>query len=368
MRAFKYKRVFFLLMAPVAYGLSSLSSNNPYITEKIYSTGIYPIISGILGRITGLLPFSLAELLILLFAAGTVIFLCYQIISIIKQRTGRKDRAIRLMLNIFVFLSVWYGSFVLLCGFNYNRLSFTSYSGLYVRDSSTEELIAICGELAEKANTLRLQVEADEYGIMRSSFQSQYEAAKYAGNAFNSLGDEYTVLSGYTPRPKPVVVSKFMSMLNITGIYIPFTFEANVNVDTIDYTIPSAMMHELAHYKGFMREDEANFISYLACLASGNADFEYSGVMLALIHSTNALYSSDRDTFYGIMDTLLDDVKADISADSAYWKQFEGPVAEVSTAVNNTYLRVNRQSDGVKSYGRMVDLLLADYRMRHGFD
>lgn len=35
---------------------------------------------------------------------------------------------------------------------------------------------------------------------------------------------------------------------------------------------------------------------------------------------------------------------------------------EISNSVNNTYLKANGQEDGVKSYGRMVDLLLAEYR------
>jgi hypothetical protein len=53
-----------------------------------------------------------------------------------------------------------------------------------------------------------------------------------------------------------------------------------------------------------------------------------------------------------------------MAADSAFWKQFDGKVAEVSNKVNDTYLKVNKQEDGVKSYGRMVDLLLAQHRER----
>ena len=51
-----------------------------------------------------------------------------------------------------------------------------------------------------------------------------------------------------------------------------------------------------------------------------------------------------------------------MAADSAFWNQFDGPVAEVSNQVNDAYLKANSQEDGVRSYGRMVDLLLAMYR------
>ena len=45
-----------------------------------------------------------------------------------------------------------------------------------------------------------------------------------------------------------------------------------------------------------------------------------------------------------------------------YWQQFESPVSEASQQVNNTFLQANMQQDGVKSYGRMVDLLIGLWR------
>ena len=47
---------------------------------------------------------------------------------------------------------------------------------------------------------------------------------------------------------------------------------------------------------------------------------------------------------------------------SAYWDKYEGKVAEVADKVNDNYLKANGQSDGIKSYGRMVDLMVAYYR------
>ncbi|MDR2932723.1 MAG: DUF3810 domain-containing protein [Oscillospiraceae bacterium] len=366
MKILKYKRIFFLAAAPLAYLLSYLAALRPDVTDRVYSRNIYPTLSGILGRITGWLPFSLTEILLYILVITITVYFLYQIRMFIPGSGSRKKRLIKVVLNVLVALSVWYAIFMLLCGLNYHRLTFTNHSGLFVRDSSVDELAALCGELVSQANDLREFVALDDDGVMVSSFSSHYQCAAYAGEAFENLADHYPILKGYAPRPKPVLMSRMMSYLNITGIYVPFTFEANVNIDTVDYNIPSSMMHELAHFKGFMREDEANFISYLACSASGHADFEYSGTLLALIHTSNALRSSDQDIYREIMGPLSEGVWADFAANRAYWRQFEGPVSEVSTAVNNTYLRVNRQSDGVKSYGRMVDLLLADYRLRHG--
>ena len=45
-----------------------------------------------------------------------------------------------------------------------------------------------------------------------------------------------------------------------------------------------------------------------------------------------------------------------------FWDRFDGKVAEASTQLNDRYLKANNQEDGVRSYGRMVDLMLAYYR------
>ncbi len=36
--------------------------------------------------------------------------------------------------------------------------------------------------------------------------------------------------------------------------------------------------------------------------------------------------------------------------------------AEVANQMNDTYLKINDQEEGVRTYGRMVDLMLAHYR------
>ena len=122
-------------------------------------------------------------------------------------------------------------------------------------------------------------------------------------------------------------------MLQITGIFTPYTFEANINIAAPDYNIPATMCHELAHSRGFMREDEANFIGYLACRESDSAEFQYSGTMLALVHSINRLYDADYDAFLEVNALMSEGVRLDFADNNAYWARYEGPVAEVSTAV-----------------------------------
>ena len=79
-----------------------------------------------------------------------------------------------------------------------------------------------------------------------------------------------------------MLFSELMSYADIAGMYFPFTVESNINTDGPFFTIPATMGHEMAHQCGFMREDEANFIGYLACRKSDSPEFRYSLRLRAL--------------------------------------------------------------------------------------
>src|SRR5207248_11260701 len=82
--------------------------------------------------------------------------------------------------------------------------------------------------------------------------------------------------------PKPVYFSGLMSRLGISGVYSPFTGEPNYNALQPDFDLPFAVAHEMAHQRGFAREDEANFIAFLVCTKASNAYVRYSGYLGAL--------------------------------------------------------------------------------------
>lgn len=365
------KNCWMLLLFPLGCLLVILARQSPEWTERLYSGSVYPVLAGTLGAVTSIFPFSIMELLICGMIAAVLFLLVWEAAHAVRVRKGKaqpvvtnwKQLGIRAanLVSCILFVAVIMG------GLNYYRPEFTVFSGLTVRESTTEELAALCRELTEKANILRQEVFKDVDGVMRLSGRYR-DTARTAKETFGRLAEDYEVLPNLNITPKPVLNSWWMSMLQITGIFIEFTYEANINVAAPDYSIPATMCHELAHTRGFMREDEANFIAYLACEKSDSAEFQYSGVMLALVYSIDRLYAADGDAYYEVSEMMYEGVRRDFADNNAYWAQYEGPVAEVSQAVNNTYLKVNNQRDGVQSYGRMVDLLLADYRARNNLE
>lgn len=358
------KKLFILLLLPLSALIILLVRHNTYVAEYVFARGIYRAYAFIMGNITGWIPISLMEIGIIVLPVIAVIIFIKWIMGIVKNKEKRLLRFGNGIVNMLCLVSVivfWNTCF---CGVNYYRYTFGELSGLEVRESSKEELAGLCRWLAERAGEVRRQItEVDEEGVMRLSFDSFKDMTKEAKKTYKALGAEYEEFDYPCWNSKPVMFSHFMSYTQIVGVYCVFTMETNINVDVPDYSIPSTVMHELSHSFGFMREDEANFISFLACMKSESLDFQYSGYMHALINAGNKLAETDINMYYEISRTYDPGVRRDLNANSEYWDQFEDTVIEeVSNVVNDTYLKVNNQTDGVKSYGRMVDLLLAWYR------
>lgn len=361
------RRTWLLVLIPLSMILTQIAKHQPEFAEQVFALGFYRVASQAISAVMGLLPFSLLEFGIITIAVILIVILARFIHKLMKSKGERVKIAGRFLLNAGCVGSVVLIVFTVLCGVNYYRHPFSYYSGLEIKPSTVDELYALCAELTADANAQRAKLGTlDERGTVNVFDEGYQPVAQRAREAMGALAERYDVLDAWYPKPKAVFFSKFMSRTEITGVYSPFTMEANVNVAATEYTIPATMCHELSHLRGFMREDEANFIAYLACRASDDAEFQYSGTMLALVYTGNQLYRADADRYFELREEYSEGVNLDMRIDAEYWQQFDNTViSKVSNTVNDTYLKANNQTDGVKSYGRMVDLLLADYRQRH---
>ena len=327
-----------------------------------YALNLYPLWVGSVGRFFGIFPFSANELGIYILIALGLFWLVRDITRLVSRRLrkGWGRRWIRIVIG---FAGSMWLVFMLGCGINYNRTNFAEANGLPTAGGTIEELYQLCEILTEEANRLADRVTRDENGIMQLTADTRREAVK----AMSLLADDYPSLDGFYPQPKPVFFSEFMSHENISGVHSPFTSEAQYNRLVTPYNIPHTVCHELSHLKGYMREDEANFVGYLACIGSECAEFRYSGYVLGYIYATNALYGADAEKWSAVRGKLEPVINKDLAENSRYWEQYKTVIAEVKEKMNDNYLKFNHQEDGVKSYGRVVDLMLAYYHdeIRH---
>lgn len=440
-----------LLLDLVALAASLLASHSTAFANA-YAHHVYRFLSLALGSVMGLVPFSVAELLLY----GLVLFLLYDFLralyksfhaglqlvhshaspcpaaQVTDERTcphgfkassagsGRGLSSFRRLSpllrpfssffsHVFLILSVLFVLYVFLCGINYHRTSFSEEAGLSVEigtnadtgaedeaDINTdaeaemgmhtdtangmnadvkvdqkEELLALCRYLVTEINEQEASFEASGACIgetqdsPKPSMAWLFQAGHAGQRAMEKLGARYPRLAGHYPFPKPVLNTWILSVQQTTGVYSPFTVEANYNRDIPYYDLPFTICHELSHLRGYMQEEEANFIAVLATIGADDAYYNYSGYVSAWVYAGNALARVDSDAFATLYGALNARTRQDLLYNNQYWQQFEGKPAETHEKVNDAYLKAQGQTAGTASYGHVTDLMLA-YFAEHG--
>ena len=322
-----------------------------------YSLHIYPVWVESIGRLAGLFPFSVAEILLYLLIGTGLLTGVIHIVRIVRKKE-HKGGLYSWLLNLFFLAGLLLFLYAANCGMNYYRTSFSEISGIRAEEYSTEDLKEVCLWLTQEVNGVSSKVKRDGRGVMVLEEDVREDAVK----AMQKLGETYGDLSGYYPNPKGLLFPEILSIQNLTGVYSPFTIEANYNPEITDYNIPFTMCHELSHLRGFMQEEEANFIAFLACRESGEAQLQYSGNLMGWIYCMNVLHKTDYEAWKEVRARLSPDVEPDLQANREFWAQYDGTVAEVANKVNDTYLKANGQANGVKSYNQMVDFIVANHK------
>lgn len=344
--------VILLLMSAA---LMILSARVPDFAEW-YSEYIYPLAVNTIGRVSGMVPFSVSEIgiyiLLILFAATLVRMIARIVSGKGPQKAGlfvSWISGVLLAAGILAFL------YTVCCGINYHRRSFSGEEGIITYQYSADDLKEIGIWLTEEVNARAGAVTRDADG------QLTLDASERDGGveAMQQLAVEFPSLAGYYPQPKELLISEILSYQGLTGIYLPFTVEANYNGDMPAYDKPFTVCHELSHLRGFMEEQETNFIAFLACIGSDRTDFQYSGYLSGWVYCMNALYRADYESWQEVRGMLDEEAEPDLTANNEFWDRYEGTISETAERINDTYLKANGQADGVQSYDRMVDLIVA---------
>lgn len=364
-RPLRWKRTLLLIaLLPAAFGLQWAASWAPDFVEAAYSRTAYPFIVGGLGVLTGWIPFSLAEVLL----AGCVLWFLVAILRTVIHVITKRRRIGNALAHgagkMLALASVVYMAGVLLWGFNYHRVPFAESNGLDRSPPSLQELKSLCATLIDRANDLRTKVDEDAEGVMLLS-TTRHDALARAREGYTRAAEVYDGLGDCgANKPKGVFLSPLLSCLGISGIYSPFTGEPNVDMEVPAYEFAFTACHELAHQIGFAFEDEANFLGYLACTMHPDADFQYSGALKALSYAMNSLCAEDGRAYVDLYKTCCAGIKRDWKAARAFWRVHDTPLRKISASVNDIYLKTQGEAEGIRSYGKMVDLIIAELRAR----
>lgn len=332
-----------------------------------YRKYIFSNISVLFAKITGTVNISIGEVMICLGLLLLVLCVIIGLLGFLKIGILKKIRRIyfRCMVYvcIFIYATETFHCFVL---YHTKTLEDELYlkSDAYSSETDIERLLNVYNEVTIKMNELSLKVMRDENGDLIEDYS--YEECKAA---LREVSDTFDLLDGYYPNPKKIYYSDIMSQQYLAGIYFPFSMEANYNKLMHCSNYPSTICHELSHLKGYIREDEANFIAYIACIHSENEFIQYSGYLSVYYYLLNDLIEYGNEDIYSRMERPNEYASKDnIFVKEDVFEEIEKN-AVISTKVlsdaTDKFIDSNLKLNGVKSgmdnYNEVVRLLILYY-------
>ena len=349
--------------------------------SDFYVKNIFPAITLLYGRLTSVFPFSVGEIMlvfIVLFVLFSVIFVLVHSVFLIYgnravsvgKRYFKAQKVFERISNALykispVLMAIICTVMTLNCFILYHTSKIQLFSGADSTECDIQQLAELRDYVVKKCNELAKEVPHDENGNVIYEGDMQ----KTAIAAMSNISDRFPRLGGYYVTPKALYFSDFMSQQYMQGYYFPFSMEANYNDTMSIMNKPFTMCHELAHTHGYIYEDEANFLGFLACISSDDPVFQYSGYLGVLNYINNDFYNAVSKAEYNSHVKISARVKYDnqFMTDEAWVKVEEKAVVKTETVKKaaetfiDTNLKVNGVSSGKCSYSHVVALIMDYY-------
>ncbi|MDP4285988.1 MAG: DUF3810 domain-containing protein [Bacteroidota bacterium] len=332
-------------------------SLSPERVEVFYTSGFYNVFSKMLRFLFGWIPFSIGDILYFTVVCWLLWKLSKNLRLLFKKQL-RGKQLFQKVYQVLIGLIFIYLIFNIFWGLNYNRKGIASQLGLSEMTYDTSDLKTLQNILLQKVNASKLSLIHNKKAI----YPGNKELFERAENCYNETGKIYPFLQYKVPSVKSSLFGWAGNYLGFTGYYNPFTGEAQVNTTVPKFLQPYITTHEIAHQIGYAKENEANFVGYMAAVNSDDTLFHYSCYLDLFMYANREVYYFDSAYSIQSMKLLLPPVKKDI----VEWRQFNlAHVGFMEPAINwmyGKYLKMNEQPKGIRSYNEVISMLIAYYK------
>jgi hypothetical protein len=351
------------------YALFQLLSRLPALAELVFA-GIDALVTRPLSIVTGLVPFAVVELLV---AAYVFWIGALSIITLRALRGGRRGwpNALaaggqRILRDAAILVIFFYGAW----GLNYARPVFAAQAGWPEWSGiDVEEVTALAEEAVAAANTAYLELHGTPdagkpTGLADArALEAAIDAGWFRATELLELPPNAAARYGAVKRPWS---SELLLRLGISGIYSPFTAEANVPRGLPAISVPTTMAHEKAHQRGFTSEADAGFLGFVVSGLAPDPLGRYAAALYAQSQLLRPLYDAAPDRVDRLVEARLPGVERDLAARRDFYARYDGTLNEVGSRVNDRYLTTNRVAAGVGDYRRSAWLIVEFSRQNGG--
>ncbi len=300
-----------------------------------------------------LFPFSLFEVLILSLPLTVVL-----VIALAVRRFRSGEGRMRFVINFLSVILLIYSGHMIALGIGYKTTPISQRMGISEVEVDEDDLADSMRLLMDEVNELAPRLNRNSSGVFVSGYDYSERSSKIS-LSYRGFNERYGFPKPFDSRAKGVYHGNLMSYLEITGIYTYITGEANVNTAYPDFDTLYATAHEMAHQRGILRENEANFVAYVICATSDDEAIRYSGALSMYEYISSALYRTNPKRYEEIAQGLCNEARRDILASREVTKKYSNTlIGDISNKVNDAYLKGNG-TEGVVSYGRVVELAVS---------
>ena len=333
----------------------------PEAVERYYSEGLYPVIARVQRVLLGWVPFSVGDLL---YGAAAVV-LVYRLVRLIGRLFRREAGRgwLRRFCEQSVFVVLWvYVVFNIAWGLNYDREGVAEQMNLDVRPYADADLFELAATVVGELNSLH-----DTAVIRRGDLSRLADLRAGAVEAYDSDSRFDPALAYKSRSVKASLFSYPGAYIGFAGYYNPFTGEAQMNMMDPVFTQPYTVCHEMGHQLGFAKEDEANFVGFLAARSSKDPAFQYSAYLDIYRYAFRELYMRDSALAKTLRGKTAPGVRDDLRAIQQFNRKYENPIEPWIWSVYGRYLKANGQPKGIVTYSELTAWLVA-YGRKFGID
>jgi uncharacterized protein DUF3810 len=365
------RRLVFTAAGVACYLLLLVLQRHPAITERMYSTTVSPLIARGLSRLSGLVPFSLFEIVVGAIVAIVIVRLVQGVRAVVVRKRGFSNALASGLLWVGQSAGIILTLFYLLWGFNYVRPALDARLGLSRGSAATaEEVARLVRQLVDAGEVAYVQVHGKPDAGVPTELPGDRRRVIAAldfgwSRATATLGLPATSARrfGAPKSPWSSTAARYMGISG--GMYFPFTGEALVVRDLPGPQFIKTMAHEQAHQRGTAVEGDANALAFFVCVLSPDPLVRYAGLAFARDQMLLELARKDPKRWREEWARMGPGVQRDRKALRDYWARTSVAVDELANRVNDASLRANQVRGGVQSYGRST-LILIEYARRHG--
>lgn len=356
----KYKSYWFSIFILVGIAISiRLFSMDAFRVEAVYSTRFYPMFSLFLRYLFGWLPFSVGDILYCAMILWLIVWI-FKVVKMVRRPQQFRSSIMPLILRtVIVFLAV-YIVFNLWWGINYNRRGISSQLGLAIEKYSVAELKNLNEQLLQKANAANLLLL--KQGQPELSRKQLFTRSQ---EAYIDLNKQYAFLQYQPASLKRSMWGWLGNYVGFMGYYNPFTGEGQVNTSVPKFLQPFICCHEIAHQLGYAKENEANFVGYLAAASSKDVSFRYSVYLELFLYANRNLYQTDSVAARGFTKELQPAIRKDLQEWRKFNNRHKNLVEPLIRWGYGKYLESNEQPSGLLSYDEVTGFLIA-YQKKFG--